>query len=126
MDRGGNRCSQTGKIMETRSLMARYQIEPYRGSLKKLQEIAIAFAGSLQNSRDPARILLLNDPLSQQAFFYEFRSRDVVYVEECPSISTADGSAAAMVRVWVKKGSNALKIEPFHVQDTVRSMREFF
>ncbi len=113
-------------MMETQSLMSHYQIEPYRGSVKKLQQIAVAFTGSPQASRDAEKVLLLSDPLSQHAFFYEFRASDIIYVEECPSPAMPDGSAVSMIRVWIKKGTTALKIVPFHVQDTSSTIREFF
>lgn len=112
--------------MENHSLMARYQIEPYRGTLKKLQEIAIAFSGSPQGQRDPEKVVLQADPLSQQTMFYEFRSQDIVYVEETSGISMPDGSMVSMVRIWVRKGTTALKIEPFHVQDTSSGAKDFF
>ena len=112
--------------MEDHSLIARYQIEPYRGSLKKLQQIAVAFMGSPQRQREPDKVVLLNDPLSQQATFYEFRSQDILYVEESPGISMPDGSMVSMVRVWVRKGTTALRVVPFHVQDTTASFRDFF
>lgn len=112
--------------MESQSLMAQYQIEPYRGDPKRLRQIAVAFTGSLQKAADAGKVLLLNDPMSQQAFFYEFRTSDIAFVEECPSITSLDGSTVSMVRIWVKKGSTALRIEPFLVQDTAAAAREYF
>ncbi len=112
--------------MESQSLMAQYEIEPYRGDPKRLRQIAVAFTGSLRNTSDTGKVLLLNDPHSQQAFFYEFRTPDIVYVEECPSIAMPDGSAVSMVRLWVKKAATALRIVPFHVQDTASAVREYF
>ena len=112
--------------MELQSLMAQYQIEPYRGDPKRLRQIAVAFTGSLQKPGDTGKVLLLNDPLSQQAFFYEFRTVDIAFVEECPSITNSDGATVSMVRVWVKKGATALRIDPFHVQDTAAAVREYF
>ena len=112
--------------MEPQSLMAQYQIEPYRGDPKRLRQIAVAFTGSLQNAAGEGKILLLNDPMSQQAFFYELRTSDIAYVEECPSIAMPDGSAVSIVRLWVKKAATALRIVPFYVQDTASAVREYF
>ena len=111
--------------METTTLMSRYQIEPYRGSFEKLRQIAVMFTGSPRTSNTSGRILLLNDPGSQHSFFYEFRAEDILYAEEAVSLSLPDGTTAAQVRLWVKKGATALKIEPFHVQDTTGSLHEF-
>ena len=113
-------------MTETDSLISRYPIEPYRGGHKKLEGIAVAFAGSPRGRGDTDKVLLLADPLSHQSFFYEFRAVDVVYVEEAPNLSLPDGSTISMVRIWVKKGSIALKIEPFSIQDTSQSLRDFF
>jgi len=112
--------------METTTLIARYQVEPYRGSARKLEEIAVSFSGAPKQSRNEDKVVLVNDPLSLQTFFYEFRASDIVYAEEIPSISTADGSTVSMIRLWVKKGATALRIEPFHVQDTSGNLHEFF
>lgn len=106
-------------------LMERYQIEPYRGAAEKLEEIAVAFAGALRKqSEDSAKVILINDPISQQGFFYEFRTSDIVYVEELPNIVMRDGSAVSMVRLWVRKGSTALQVVPFHVEATAHRLSE--
>jgi inorganic pyrophosphatase len=112
--------------MEALTVVAQYSIEPYRGSLEKLRQIAVTFTGAPHSSQTPGKVLLLNDPGSQQAFFYEFRAEDILYAEERPSLSLPDGSTASMVRLWVKKGATALKIEPFHVQDTAAGLSDFF
>ncbi len=111
--------------METESLIAQYQIEPYRGSYEKLRLIAVMFTGSPRTSNTPGRILLLNDPGSQHSFCYEIRASDIVYAEEAPNLALPDGTTASRVRLWVKKGATALKIEPFHVQDTAGSLEDF-
>ena len=112
--------------METHSLIGRYQIEPYRGSYEKLRQIAVQFTGSPHTSNNADKILLLNDPGSQHSFFYEFKTSDIVFAEEAPSLSLPDGSTASVVRLWVKKGATALKIEPFHVQETAVGLSDFF
>jgi len=112
--------------METTVLISRYQVDLYRGSPRRLEEIAVAFTGSPKKSRDEDKVVLLNDPLSSQTFFYEFRASDIIYAEEASNLSMPDGSAVSMVRVWIKKGSTGLKIEPFHVQDTSANLKEFF
>ncbi len=112
--------------MEITVLIDQFQVEPYRGGPDKLRHVAVCFTGSPHSSSDSGKILLLNDPASQQAFFYEFRSADIVYAEEAPSLVQGDGSTLAMVRLWIRKGTTALKIVPFHVQDTGAGLRDFF
>ena len=111
--------------MEITLLMDRY-VEPYRGGHDKLRHVAVAFTGSPRSSNDPDKILLLSDPASQTPFFYEFRSADIVYAEEAPSIVLHDGSTLSMMRLWIRKGVTALRIMPFHVQDTAAGLRDFF
>jgi hypothetical protein len=111
--------------METMTLISRYSaVEPYRGSPDKLRQVAVAFTGSPRANPDPAKVLLISDPFSQQAFLYEFRAADIVYVEEAPSLA-GDGSSVAMVRLWVRKGATALRLMPFHVQDTAHALGEY-
>lgn len=112
--------------MEPHTLIAEYQIERYRGSQEKLRAIAVAFVGAPRSAQSPGKVLLLNDPASSHAFCYEFRAEDIVYAEEAPSLSLPDGTAASMVRLWVRKGVTALKIEPFHVQDTAGGLSDYF
>lgn len=112
--------------MEALTVVARHAIEPYRGSQEKLRQVAVCFAGSPHASHLAGKVLLLNDPGSTHAFFYEFRGEDIVYAEEAASLALPDGSTASMVRLWVRKGSTALKIEPFHVQDTAGGLGDYF
>ena len=112
--------------MEAITSIGQHQIEPYRGSQEKLNQIAVQFTGSPRTSPAPDKILLLSDPVSSQAFYYEFRTIDILYGEEAPSIANPDGSTISMVRLWVKKGVTALKIVPFHVQDTTHGLMGFF
>ncbi len=112
--------------MEPLTLISRYQLEPYRGSYEKLRRIAVMFTGSPRGAAEPGKILLLNDPGSQHAFYYEFRAGDILYAEEAPARALPDGSTASMVRLWVRKGATALRIEAFHVQDTTHGLSQFF
>jgi hypothetical protein len=112
--------------MEPTVLLSRYQIERYRGGHEKLRKIAVAFTGSPRASNHPGKVLLLNDPGSQHSFFYEFLTGDIVYAEESPTLALPDGSTAAMVKLWIRKGVTALKIEPFHVQDTAPGLADYF
>jgi inorganic pyrophosphatase len=108
---------------EPLELIARYQIEPYRSGPERLRQIAVAFTGApRKHSRDSDKILLINDPFSQQGFVYEFRAMDLVYAEELPSLAMSDGSTVSMVRLWVRKGSKALKLVPFLVEDTAQHL----
>jgi len=111
--------------MESLTVIANYAIEPYRGSYEKLRQIAVMFTGSPHPAEGSGKVLLMNDPGSRQSFFYEFRGEDILYAEEATGLSLPDGSMAPMVRLWVKKGATALRIEAFHVQDTAAALRDY-
>ena len=104
-------------------LIGRYQIEPYRSGPERLRQVAVAFTGApRKHSRDPDKVLLVIDPFSQQGFIYEFRAADLVYAEELPNLAMSDGSTVSMARLWVRKGSRALKLEPFLVEDLAQHL----
>ena len=106
-------------------LISRYRIEPYRSGPGKLRQVAVAFTGAPRvHATDPDKVLLISDPFSQQGFIYEFRTTDVVYAEEMPSVAMADGSTVSMARLWIRKGRTGLKIVPFHVEDTAHHLAD--
>ena len=111
--------------MDALSVITEYEITPFRGSSERLRDLAVLFTGAMRASGQPNKLLLLNDPASAQSFFYEFRAEDVLYVEESPNLVQPDGSMIPVVRLWVKKGALALRVEPFVVADTAQGLREF-
>ena len=87
-----------------------------RGALRRTH---VAFSGSPQrHPYDSTKIILVADPYSTHNLFYEFHKDDIAYVEELPNIVNLDGEAVAMVRVWIKKMSIAMRCSPFIVEDT--------
>lgn len=102
---------------EARALITHYAMSPYRNSVEQLRRQAVLFTGSPHTRRESGRLLLLSDPASEQAFFYEFDPQDILHVEEGTNLSLPDGSPVTMVRLWVKKGAVGLRIEAFTVQD---------
>lgn len=91
---------------------------PPRLTPQQLQADHIAFSGSpLQHPDDENQILLIADPYSQTPLYYAFRAEDVVHVEKLPHLSQEGGAIVPMARLWVKKGSIALKHVPFVVAD---------
>ena len=99
----------------------RFEIEAYKkpknaGDLKKAH---VPFSGSpLKHPYDPERVILVADPFGRNNLYYEFRSRDISFIEELPGIVDVDGKAVMMVRVWVKKMSVAILSMAFLVGET--------
>jgi hypothetical protein len=63
------------------------------------------------------KLLLVNDPLGPEPVVLEFRLEDILYVEEIPSAVTEAGEGVLLVKLWVKRGSVGMILEPFEVND---------
>jgi len=77
----------------------------------------VAFVGTPKKHQyDKSKIILLSDPFSDKKIFYEFSIDAIYLVEELGTISSQDGKNALQIRIWVKKGTVALKYEPFIIE----------
>jgi len=102
----------------------KFQIQSYKKpkDLRVLKKTHVSFSGSPQkHPYDANKVILIADPFSTNNLYYEFNKGDISYVEELPNLVNMDGSAIAVVRVWVKKLSVAIRCSPFIVEDTVKS-----
>ena len=100
-----------------------FALESYKKAKdsKRLRDTHVAFSGSpYQHPYETTKIILVSDPYSTNTLYYEFKSADISFVEELPSIVTTDGTVLLTVRVWVKKKSLALRCTPFLVEDVLR------
>ena len=90
--------------------------KPYR--LEDLIEGHVCFSGSpIKHPYDDSKVVLVSDPYSSAPFYYEFSLEDIGHVEELPHIVRADGESIAMARMWIKRGSVALRCLPFVVEE---------
>ena len=82
-----------------------------------LSRDCVPFTGTpRKHPYDETKLLLISDPFSDQAEFFEFRIKDIVHVDDLPSIGNESGENTQMVKIWVLKGRVALRYEPFEVQ----------
>jgi inorganic pyrophosphatase len=99
----------------------RFDVQAYKklpGSLLNY----VPFMGAPQrHPHDNDRIVLIGDPFSTQAFYYEFEIADIEGIEPLPSLVTLEGESVTMVRVWVRKGSVGVKSMPFVVESIPES-----
>jgi inorganic pyrophosphatase len=98
-----------------------FQIQTYKKpkDIHALRNTHVSFSGSpRKHPYDSNKVILIVDPFSADNLYYEFKKDDVSYVEELPNIVDPDGSAIAVVRVWIKKLSVAIRCSPFLVEDT--------
>ncbi|CAB1061486.1 hypothetical protein D1BOALGB6SA_6259 [Olavius sp. associated proteobacterium Delta 1] len=101
-----------------------FQIQAYKKpkEIHVLRKTHVSFSGSPQkHPYDSNKVILIADPFSTNNHYYEFNKDDISYVEELPNLVNLDGGAIAVVRVWVKKMSVAIRCSPFIVEDTVKS-----
>jgi len=100
--------------------MKKFEIEAYKKpeDLKELRKTHVPFSGAPHKHRyDPKKIILVPDPYSSIPVYYEFRSQDISYAEELPSIVSEEGETVKMIRIWIKKSSMGLLCSPFLVED---------
>ncbi len=87
-------------------------------SLEELIQTHVCFTGSpLKHPHDGSKVVLVSDPYSSSPFYYEFGIDDIGHVEELPHIVRPDGESIAMARMWIKRGSRALRCLPFVVEE---------
>ena len=99
----------------------KFQIQAYKKpkDLHVLRKTHVSFSGSPQkHPYDSDKVILIADPFSTNNLYYEFKKDDISYVEDLPNLVDLDGSTIAVVRIWVKKLSVAVRCSPFIVEDT--------
>ena len=97
-------------------LKEKLEIQKYASPSNMDKQETVSFSGSpRKHPYEPSRVVLVADPFSAQTFYYEFHMDDIVLAEELPSISNLKGESTAMVRLWVRKQSIALRCTPFIV-----------
>jgi inorganic pyrophosphatase len=63
------------------------------------------------------KLILVNDPLGPNPTVLEFKLEDLLYVEEIPSAVTEAGEGVPLVKLWIKRGSVGMIMEPFEVNE---------
>ena len=92
-----------------------YEVQKYGGP-NNLDEVAVAFTGSLRQHSNPNLVMLIHRPLEQFSVIYEFRVEDIITAEEISNITRQDGVVVEIVKVWVRKNSVCMKMEPVKVE----------
>ncbi len=98
-----------------------FQIQAYRKpkDLLALRAGNVSFTGSpRKHPYDAEKIILVADPYSTNTFYFEFEKADIAFVEELPSVVDMEGNTLTMIRIWIKKGSVAVRCTPFIAGDT--------
>lgn len=83
---------------------------------KKETSGSIAFTGiARKHPYDNSKLVLVSNEGGDEGVMYEFRITDVVHAEPLPHMMTAEGSGYKVVRLWIRKGITAVKLQPFTV-----------
>jgi hypothetical protein len=82
---------------------------------KLWRKIQLPFCGALRPHYNPKMLLLLSSPLESRSDVFEFRSEDILYAEELSSLTKPNGVTVERVRLWVRNGSPAMRMEPLRV-----------
>lgn len=85
---------------------------------EKLHKEAIPYVGCpRKNEAEPSKIYLNPSPFMNHSSLLEFKIEDIIFIEDFETVSSADGLPTPLVKIWVKKGSIALKLDYFVVQE---------
>ncbi|HOP62705.1 MAG TPA: hypothetical protein PK906_04985 [Spirochaetota bacterium] len=81
-----------------------------------LREDFIPFIGSPKKHPSNENILMLiTNPFDENKKFYEFYMDSISAIEEIGTITSDNCKSAYQIRVWVRKGTMAIKSETFIV-----------
>ena len=97
-----------------------FELQSFKKHLdpKELRKKYLPYTGSpKKHSYDHKKVILLIEPYINNTEFYEIKTADIFHIEELPNITNIDGETVTMVRIWVKKGSIAIRCTPFIVED---------
>jgi len=79
-------------------------------------DLNISFEGiPKKHISDKTKVILMTSPFSEVDSFYEFPVTAISRIEECDSIVSESGQTAMIVRLWIRKGTKALKCSEFTV-----------
>jgi hypothetical protein len=66
------------------------------------------------------KLLLVYDPLGVNPSLMEFKSEDVLFMENSPQAVTESGEGIPLVKIWVRRGARGVMLEPFEVDDPIQ------
>ena len=92
-----------------------FEIQKRSRRSKTLEQESTPFCGALRPHYNQNMLLLLSSPLESGSDVFEFRSEDILYAEELSSLTKPNGVTVEQVRLWVRNGSPAMRMEPLRV-----------
>lgn len=94
------------------------QIFDQKQDISNLKTTHACFTGSpRKHPFREDRIILATNLFGTQPTYYEFKLKDISYVEKMSNEVTLEGETTTIARIWVKKGSVGLHCIPFIVEN---------
>ncbi|GHV85299.1 hypothetical protein AGMMS50230_09070 [Spirochaetia bacterium] len=82
---------------------------------------AVAFTGYPRaHPSEKEKLLLVYDPLGVNPSLMEFKTGDVLFVEDIPQAVTEAGEGIPLVKIWVRRGARGVLLEPFEVDNPIQ------
>ena len=79
---------------------------------------AVPFCGyPQQHPAEKNKLILVYEPLGKNPTILEFKVDDILYVEDVPQVVTEQGEGIPMVKLWIRRGSHGMILEPFEVDE---------
>ena len=98
-------------LKEGRFFEMQRSLKPY----EDLKDHALSYSGFLRPHYNPNMVLLLTHPLESSGKIYEFRLEDILDAQDRPSISRSGDVTLEETHLWVRRGSPAMRMQPFRV-----------
>ena len=77
-----------------------------------------------QHPIEKDKIILIYEPLGANPMIMEFKLEDILYVEELPAAVTEAGEGIPLIKLWIRRGSRAVLLEPFEVDEPIRFIQK--
>ena len=77
-----------------------------------------------QHPAEKDKVILIHDPLGANPMVMEFRLEDLLFIEDVHSAVTETGEGVPLMKLWIRRGSRALLLEPFEVDEPIRFIQK--
>jgi hypothetical protein len=77
-----------------------------------------------QHPVEKDKLILVYDPLGANPMVMEFKLGDVLFIEELHSAVTKTGEGIPLIKLWIRRGSRGVILEPFEVDEPIRFIQK--
>ena len=91
----------------------------------KLPKNGVPFTGyPQQHPVEKDKLILVYDPLGANPMVMEFKLEDVLSIDELHSAVTETGEGIPLIKLWIRRGSRGVLLEPFEVDEPIRFIQK--